>query len=470
MSRPGLLLLVLVILAGLAGRVLTNVHRGNTARPAPLSASPDSPADAPAEENSTEESADPASVSSSSSPPPTPSLDQGGGSRAAIEGALLNEAYQISKARALTYQDALNFQPGTEAALQQTWQRQIATRFPSDSLNRLGLALQVTGILPSDEDLAARYRLFPNPSPSTLYDPLENQLLHSEHLTTEDPATREWVAIHLLLMLLSQNFGWYEQFTPAEVNWDRALAEQAFVLGDAVLHAARHTETDIRESQAWRKLTSITERWPAPFSDAEMLPLREGVHFCQAVSGQNVALDSIYQQLPDTTSHLLHSDRYLEIPRWQPRRLEWAQLDLRQSEPVWENVMGELMIRAWLRAALGEESASALASGWEGDGVLLYQTDDEAPQLVWKSAWRDSGSAQRFFETLGEHAGRLFEMEETTGRRDGNTWTFDGVLTLSLTLAEDTVTMVRSTEPEWAAALTDLGDRSSFIRPSFIRP
>ena len=189
--------------------------------------------------------------------------------------------------------------------------------------------------------------------------------------------------------------------------------------------------------------------------------MRDGVHFCQAVSAQNVALDSIYQQMPTTTSHILHPDRFLETPRWEPQRLRWAQRDVQNSEPAWDNVIGELLIRSLLEVVSLPEDAGLIAAGWEGDGVLLYQTSSDAPQLVWKSAWRDAAAADRFFNLVRAQAPKLFGVSIPTEQKPKSI-TYEDILGLKILAEGNTVTIIRSTEESWKDALESLASRSSF--------
>ena len=110
------------------------------------------------------------------------------------------------------------------------------------------------------------------------------------------------------------------------------------------------------------------------------------------------------------------------------------------------------------------EEASLFASGWEGDGVLLYQTEDEAPQLVWKSTWRRPETAQRFFEILTQNAAKLFNTDpalmptiDSPGRM-----VIEDILRLDAFVDGNTVTLLRSTEAKWRAALEELAQQSSF--------
>ncbi len=433
MNRPGILFAVLLLLACVAGVALVRIHDANTRPKLPKSS----------ETNG---------LTGASNGNPT----------SATEGELLDQAYQIAQTRQLAFPEDVTMGPASVAVIQKAWQNTLQERFPGDSLARMGLAWQLLGILPADEDLVARYRLRSVPSQESYYDPSTGKLLHHPEMDISNEASREWLTHHLILMLLDQNFHWRESQLPLEVNTDQALAQEAISLGDTFWHTLKHTKTDATEAHAWRQLDALTNNWPEPLRAIEFLGMREAVHFCQAVTGQGLALDAIYQQLPTCTAHLLHPDRYLEIPRWQPRRLDWAQLDLRGAEPEWENVVGELLLRTWLQRVLSEGEGALLASAWEGDGFLFYQTDTEAPQLVWKTAWRNEERAQAFLSVLDEHALPLFETDTSERQAEGNRVTFPGILKLTLIREGETVSVFRTTDDAWLEALESLAARSAF--------
>ena len=179
------------------------------------------------------------------------------------------------------------------------------------------------------------------------------------------------------------------------------------------------------------------------------------------MTAQNVVLDSVYQQLPTATSHILHPDRFLEIPRWEPQQVRWAQRDVMQSEPLWDNVIGELLIRAWLETATLPEDAGLIAARWEGDGVLLYQTETDAPQLLWKTLWQDVPAAERFFNLIRAQATKLFGVSIPTAQTPTSI-TYGDLLSLVIQRDANTVTVLRWTEDAWKAALMDLAQRSTF--------
>ena len=89
------------------------------------------------------------------------------------------------------------------------------------------------------------------------------------------------------------------------------------------------------------------------------------------------------------------------------------------------------------------------------------RSHDDAPQLVWKTAWRNAATAERFFKLLAERADQLFEAEGTP-EESATTVTFPDVLGPRLILEDQAVTLLRTTEPAWAQALEDVAKRSVF--------
>ena len=107
MNRPGILLLVLMVCAAIAGKVLIGIHDANTATPNPPSKAGEDLVNDP-------------------EPTPAPSMPlttaTESGPAGALEGQLLNEAFQLSKGRALTFPEALDFVPTSIAGIQKAWQ------------------------------------------------------------------------------------------------------------------------------------------------------------------------------------------------------------------------------------------------------------------------------------------------------------------------------------------------------------
>ncbi len=447
MMRPGLLLSILVLLASVAGIYLRQVYRGNT-KPSPVA----STLAVEQDEQELDEWTPPVPPSS-----PPPAADS-------AEAVLLNEAFHLSSLRRLPFQSELAFKKVDEAEIARVWERQLQSQYSSDSLERFGLVLQMLGMVSIDIDLQAAYQKAPPLWEGVVYDGARGQVLYTDACQpSESKASKQQLAQQLMLMLLDQRFAWREGQLLTEVNFDQALAQKAFVQADAAWHMLRYTETDADKSMLWAKAQAMGSHLPSAFAEIELMPFREGVHFCQEITRKNVSLDSMYQQMPTSTAQLLHPERFLTNPPYRPRALKWAQLDLKGAEPTWDNVIGEALTRAWLRQHAANEEADLLAAAIDGDRVILYQVPDDGPQVLWKTVWRNAERANAFVDFIVNRVGAIFGVEESaTAQTNGTTQYFPGVLDLEITLRDDEVILLRSTTTEWRKALQDLASRSAF--------
>ena len=321
MNRYWRLLVILTGVAVFLGGYLTQLYQVNTRRPA-------------------------MAVESGEAPPVQPAPKGPG------EAALLNEAYQLSNVRKLQYQEALDFEKNSGPAINGTWQAQLALRYPSDSLERLGMVYQLLGFvdpLDSDDPIETRYRTADCPSEDCLYDSFNGKFLYTDACDPTKVDFKELLAQQLGLMLLDQQFRWREAQVLPEVQADQALAQEAFVQSDAFTHALRYVKRDPDGSAVHRAAEAYVKDLPAFLQDSILLPFREGLHFCAAIEKAGVSLDAVYQQLPESTSEILHPERYLAMPRKRPRTVTWPQLDQQGLEPTWDNVVGELLVRSLLR-------------------------------------------------------------------------------------------------------------------------
>ncbi len=437
MMRPGLLLSILIAIATGAGVYLRGVYLYNSA-PAKVVPIGQGQTEAPVPSELTRTTAD------------------------ATEAVLLNQAFHVSSLRRLPFQQDLAFVKADEAEIKRVWDRQVRSHYPSDSLARFGLALQMLGLVSMELDLQATYTSAPLIWEGAVYDGIRGQMLYSEACNpAESMAAKQQLAQQLMLMLLDQRFAWRESQLLTEVNFDQAMAQKAFVMADAAWHMLRYTETDANESILWAKAQAMGSALPPPFAEMELLPYREGVHFCQEITRANVSLDSMYQQMPTSTAQLLHPERFFRNPPYTPRTLRWFQLDLKGLEPAWDNVIGEALLRGWLRQHAPMDEADLMASSIDGDRMILYHSGKDGPQLLWKTAWRNVDRAQAFVAFLVSRVSAIFGIEEVDTGEAGNHY-YAGVLDLEISGRDEVVTLVRSTTPEWRVALTNLAERSAF--------
>jgi hypothetical protein len=145
--------------------------------------------------------------------------------------------------------------------------------------------------------------------------------------------------------------------------------------------------------QAQNSQFPVFRRAPALIRETLMFPYVSGAGFVHAVWQQR-GEPAFIELIPQSTEQVLHVES-----RYLPQRDEPTELDLGDAAAGWDviydNSMGELETRLWLREHLGI-SASAASAGWDGDRVRLLGSAAGDTALVWWSVWDDDEAAAGF--------------------------------------------------------------------------
>jgi len=155
---------------------------------------------------------------------------------------------------------------------------------------------------------------------------------------------------------------------------------------------------------------SCRERGPCASEDARadavVAPYVHGTRFVWSLYARGGwrAVNAAWKRPPETTEQLLHTGKYLrrEGPLPLPRPpAPPAGFEARGAEAV-----GELELRTWLGAFLGEDEAARLAAGWGNGVAALYARGDERA-LTLRVRWDDDtpGRAQEVVTKLAAALG-----------------------------------------------------------------
>jgi hypothetical protein len=253
---------------------------------------------------------------------------------------------------------------------------------------------------------------------------------------------------------------------------DRLNAARALVEGDAELIRAQYERAYAGSYEDGRSLAvSGLNLWPVawnpggvagsvqspPIDDVFLFPYIYGKMFVQDVydRGDWEAVNAVYADPPASTEHILHPGRYRAGD--EPIPVSIASLaDTLGSDwrLVFEDPIGELMLRIYLQDQLGAEDAAKAAAGWGGDlSVVYYDEDSYGLVMVLRSVWDTPAEAEEFLDAYVTYAARRYGHPANDIAGDLSCWYGDD--TICVTGAGGGVTVVLGPDASTVDAVLD---------------
>jgi len=272
--------------------------------------------------------------------------------------------------------------------------------------------LKRLGLLPEDADLRALVLELLGDAIAGFYNPDEERLVIVQRSGDFGALERFTIAHEFTHALQDQHYD-LDQIRPEgdAVTSDADLARLAFVEGDAQLLSFLWAQENLGLSEMADLLTGsatagqedILARMPPILRRQLLFPYFEGLTFVQGLytAGGWEAVDAVYADPPDSTEQILHPERY---PDDQPTTLDAADR-ARELGAGWTSVtsdtFGELYTQVWLAQRDpadpdAEATAAAAAAGWGGDTVTMYEGDDDAWAIEWRTTWDGADDAAEF--------------------------------------------------------------------------
>ncbi len=135
------------------------------------------------------------------------------------------------------------------------------------------------------------------------------------------------------------------------------------------------------------------------------MPYFQGMGFVAALhrAGGWAKVDGAFRDLPASTEHILHPEKFLRADD-PPLRVDLSALPEKFGAfPLLsEDTAGEFLIRVWGEENLGTEEGRRAAAGWGGDSWRVYSSD-QSRFFVWVTAWDTEADAHEF-EALARKA------------------------------------------------------------------
>lgn len=222
----------------------------------------------------------------------------------------------------------------------------------------------------------------------------------------------QWTHAHEFMHALQDQYFSLDLLDDEELDSEASAALLALIEGEATLVQSLYlfegyfTFEEINEIFALSTETEspVLDSAPPVLANNLLFPYTAGLEFAQALYQQGgfAALDEAWANLPRSTEHILHPDRYLAgdmpqivalAPLTDTLGAGWEQLD--------EDIFGEFFLREYLRQELSESEVNRAATGWGGDRYAVYYNEAEDALLsVMRSAWDTPADLAEFAAAL----------------------------------------------------------------------
>jgi hypothetical protein len=278
------------------------------------------------------------------------------------------------------------------------------------------------GLLDPDDDLATALLSLYRALPIGFYDPASG-VLYVRGTQPHGPLDRLVLAHEYTHALQDQHFGLRALYPPPP-NADRDAAVSALIEGDALLvqEMYRLTTQPPTEEERAEQAAALEEAFaivyseiaqlvvweaiPAPAVQQLYFPYLDGPRWIHTVLGDGPlttfgaygpAVDALFRQPPQSTSQILHPEKYRA--RIAPRPVELPELASALGgdwQVLRRQVMGELEHRRLLGRYLGPDEADAAAAGWAGNRLVVLVNGAQEIASVSATVWDDTAAAARW--------------------------------------------------------------------------
>lgn len=330
----------------------------------------------------------------------------------------------VSAARHLPFRGPLAARAVGREEMQAELAATLAGGLPGNGLGAGPRFLKRLGLIPAGADYGQLLADACAAAPVPRYDPTTRRLVVPDFVPLEAQALP--LAHEVAHAVADQRFGVRRllQIAPDGshgLDGDAERARLAVVEGDAMLSAlelADPTESFL-DQRALGALTAglggaaaAAPRTPPWLSALDRFEHVDGLEFMARVRARRPwsAVDALWSDPPGSSAEVLHPERYEACLAPTPVPEGLLPTLPGSGRPEATDVLGELVVRTWLAAALPTEIAARAAAGWAGDRAGIYRSaprpapDAGAPAnraaldepFAWLTLWDDGAEAEDF--------------------------------------------------------------------------
>ena len=241
------------------------------------------------------------------------------------------------------------------------------------------------------------------------YDSEEERLYVVKDAGELEPHQERTYVHELIHGIQQQHFDFQAIRDSLEGNSDAKLALRALIEGDATLGTARYAveymspAERVVEPPASPALVRAFRAAPRVIQTQYIFPYQEGGTFVGGLyrEGGWQAVDEAFARPPRSTEQVLHPDKYesAEPP------LEVILPDLLPAlgegwELLFEDTLGEMMLRAYLGTRFLIADPAVAAAGWGGDRAAIYVGPEDGTVALLSALWDTERDAREFYDAF----------------------------------------------------------------------
>ena len=272
------------------------------------------------------------------------------------------------------------------------------------------------------------------------YDPETAEFVVVNDGALLDPAA-QWTHAHEFVHALQDQYYDLDALSNESLDSEARAAVRALAEGEAELvqYLYLFESGYFTESEAEAILNDPEQTdggflrdFPPVLVNDLAFPYTEGVEFVIDLyrEGGFEAIDAAWANLPRSTEHILHPERYRAgdlpqlvtlVPLTDTLGAGWELLD--------EDILGEFYLRQYLDQQLPTATVNRVATGWGGDRYAIYwNAADAALVMALRLVWDTPADALEFAQAYPAYPAALFAAEGES-QPDGTTcWIGDDVI------------------------------------------
>lgn len=288
--------------------------------------------------------------------------------------------------------------------------------------DRILRSYSLLGLMPRDLDLRGLFLRVYTEQISGFYDPDSTALFVMDDQPAETLTT---VLVHELVHAVQDQVTDLDSLTSKERGNDRSTAAQAAIEGHATLVMLEYMmerlgggAVDLADmpdfaGQLRPALEALRGQYPAlgtaprVVQESLLFPYLDGAGFVQALWRMGGTGDTrpapFGDWLPESTEQVMEPERLFGATRDSPTAVG---VTVDRGSVVYRTTLGQLETRILLEELAGSTAGEA-ATGWDGDELVLVETEGGQDGVAWAVVWDDADSRDRFVAALEPRLDRL---------------------------------------------------------------